>query len=103
MEPAPPVVCTLTTKSLARRRLEWADLRAIAFDAKELRRGAIVELPLDRYEDVADLVARELTCCGTWLDIELRRKTDRLVMRIITSNPDGVELIRKMAGLAKAD
>ena len=93
-----PVVCTLTTGDLASQALEWTDLQPLARSRTPLPDGARTTYGLENATAIEDLTRRELECCGSWLEIETER-TDVLTLIITTDNPEGVELIRTLAGL----
>jgi hypothetical protein len=93
-----PVSCTLDTGDLAAQAVEWSDLRPIILTAVALPTGARTTYALEHAEAVEDLAHREIGCCGSWLDIETTR-TDVLTLTITTANPDGVGLVRALAGL----
>ena len=61
--------------------------------------GVRVELPAHLYESVADLVSREIECCGNWLELSLARKFDRLDLTLISKTEAGVTDIRSLVGL----
>ena len=98
--PPQPVVCTLTTKELAERSLEWDDLAPVALSREALPDGARATFALADADAIEDLASREMTCCGTWLRIETSR-TDVLEMELTTDNPEGLGLIRAMTGLSR--
>ena len=94
----PPVICTLTTKELAQRTLQWTDLGPLALDRTELASGVRSTYPPDLAEPIEALASAELDCCGSWLDIAVERG-DVVTLELTTSNPDGLEIIRRMAGV----
>lgn len=104
-EPVPPVVCTLTRKELVVRGLEWSDLSDLALTSEAIDGGVASTYPAELTDKLADLVNREMSCCGTWMNstveqlgaTEHRGKTVRL--ELTTTNPDGLDLIRRIAGL----
>lgn len=99
MNPKPqPVVCTLTTKELVERSLEWGDVAPLALSREALPDGARTTFSLDDADAVETLAMGERNCCGTWLRIETAR-TDVFTMVLTTDNPEGLGLIRSMAGL----
>lgn len=98
-DPAPPVVCTLTTKALARRSLEWTDLARLALSREPLPNGARTTFTLADADALEELAARERDCCGSWLHIRTAR-TDVFTMELTTDNSDGLGLIRSMAGFS---
>lgn len=90
----PPVVCLLTTKDRAQRRLEWADLGPLALTRESVAGGVASTFALADAEAVEDLARRELDCCGGWLRITTERAADHLRLVVTTDNPDGVAVIR---------
>ncbi|MDW3217769.1 MAG: hypothetical protein R8F63_04075 [Acidimicrobiales bacterium] len=96
--PPPPVTCTLTTKELAGRTLEWGDLGPRALDRTELENGVRTTYPLAMAGPIERLATAERACCGSWLDIEVRLD-DVLTLELTTSNPDGLAIIRAMSGI----
>ena len=97
-ETVPPVVCSLTTKALATRTLEWTDLRGLALSRERLADGARSTFDLADAEAIDRLAAQEIDCCGTWLDITTTR-SDVLTLELTTENPEGLDLIRTMVGI----
>ncbi|GJM39117.1 MAG: hypothetical protein DHS20C19_24840 [Acidimicrobiales bacterium] len=95
----PPVTCTLTTKALAQRTLEWRDLGPLALERTELDDGVRSTYPLDLATPIEQLAGAERACCGSWLDIEVTR-TDVVTLELTTTNPEGLAIIRSMAGIA---
>lgn len=95
----PPVTCTLTTKELAQRTLQWGDLGPLAIDRTELENGVRTTYPLDMATPIDRLATAERACCGTWLDIRLTR-ADVVTLELTTTNPEGLAIIRSTAGLA---
>ena len=91
--------CTLTPKAMVKQQLEWADLIEIAIDRRAAPNGADMEFPSDRYEPLADLVARELACCGSWLTLELERRGSRIRLTATSDTDENTAAIRSMAGL----
>ena len=91
-----PVVCTLTTKALATRSLEWADVVPLAQSVTLIDGGAAAVFGLEHAAAIADLADREADCCGTWLHASVTTDAGAVHLRITTENPDGVELIRSM-------
>lgn len=95
----PPVVCTLTTKALAERALEWSDLATLALSALEIEDGVVSTYPLADADRIEALAAAEVNCCGTWLDIATARG-EVFTLTLTTTNPEGLDLIRAMSGLS---
>lgn len=93
----PPVVCTLTTRELATRRLELADLATLALTRQEIPGGLRTTYPVANAAAIDDLVGREDLCCGSWLDLRLT-VDHQVTLEATTSNPEGVELLRSMFG-----
>jgi hypothetical protein len=101
IQPAPPpVVCTLTTKALAERSLEWSDIRPMALSNEALPTGARSTYRLADADAIEDLATREISCCGSWLTIKTTR-SDVLTMTVTTDSLEGVDLIRTMTGLSR--
>ena len=94
----PLVICTLTTKELARRALQWTDLGPLALDRTELPNGIRSTYPLELADAIEQLASAELDCCGSWLNIAVRRR-DVVTLELTTGNPDGLEIVRRMAGV----
>ena len=99
VEPAPPVVCTLTIGRRERQQLEWADLVEHSLSRCEIEGGAESTFPLELADQIEELAGREIACCGSWLQVAHERGDDVLRLRLTTANPDGVALIRSMSGL----
>lgn len=99
VETPPPVVCTLTTGPLAKQYLEWTDLAAHVATRTAIEGGAESTYPLDLADQIEDLADREVACCGSWLQIEHERNDHTIRLRLTTTSPDGVDLIRSMSGL----
>jgi hypothetical protein len=95
-----PVVCTLTTKDRASQSLQWNDLRGLARSGETIPTGARTTYNLEHADAIEDLARREIGCCGSWLDIRITRD-DVLTLVITTENPEGVDLIRNIAGVEK--
>lgn len=93
-----PVACTLTTKQLAARRLDWADLHRHAVSVVAVPRGAAVMLPGSLAPDVARLVAAERRCCA-FLTITTERIDGLVRLEITSENPDGRPIAAALAGL----
>ena len=91
-------MCTLTTKALVERSLEWSDLRSLALSREALPDGARTTFALADADALEHLASREMSCCGSWLRIETAR-SDVFTMELTTDNPEGLGLIRSMAGL----
>ena len=89
----------LTSRTGADFWLEWATLHEVALDVALIGGGVRVELPAHLYESVADLVSREIECCGNWLELSLARKFDRLDLTLISKTEAGVTDIRSLVGL----
>lgn len=98
-----PVVCTLTTKQLVTRRLEWQSIGDDALDRQQIDGGVALWFPAELADDVADLADREQGCCGSWLDTAVSVEGDRIRLEVTTENPDGYPVIIAMAGLAGED
>ena len=96
---APPIVCTLTIGRLDQQWLEWTDLASHALAHREIPGGVTSWYPTELADQIEELAARELDCCGSWLQIEHERTNERLQLRLTTTNPDGVAFIRSLSGL----
>lgn len=96
----PAIVCTLKPKELATRRLEWSDLSALAVSFEQLPNGVASSYPLELRDDIEDLVDRERSCCGSWMDSALGEVHGLLRLELTTSNPDGVAVIHAMTSTA---
>lgn len=99
VEPAPPVVCTLTIGRRALQQLEWSDLAEHSITRREVDGGVESTFPLTLADQIEELADREISCCGSWLQIAHERVGDVLRLRLTTANPEGVALIRSMSGL----
>lgn len=99
----PPVVCTLTTKGLAERSLEWSDLADHVLTRTAVDGGVTSTYPLAMAGQIEDLANRELSCCGTWLVIDHRRGDEQFHLTLTTTNPEGLGLIRAMSGILASD
>ena len=64
----------------------------------ELANGVRSTYPAELAEPIERLAAAERDCCGTWLDIVVAR-SEVVTLELTTSNPAGLDLIRRMAGL----
>ena len=93
------VDCTLDLRTQQTQALEWATVHEVALDVAPIGGGVRVELPAHLYESVADLVSREIECCGNWLELSLARKFDRLDLTLISKTESGVTDIRSLVGL----
>ena len=98
-EMAPPVVCNLTIGRRERQQLEWSDIAEHAVSRFSVEGGAESMFPLKFADQVEELADREIACCGSWLQIAHERTADGLRLRLTTTNPEGVALIRSMSGL----
>lgn len=101
-EPVPPVVCTLTIDKLAEQKLEWSDLAPLALSREDIAGGTASTYPLKLADKIEDLAEREISCCGSWLTIAHERHDDHLALRLTTTNPEGVDLIRSFSEVASA-
>lgn len=90
------VDCTLDLRTQQTQALEWATVHEVALDVAPIGGGVRVELPAHLYEAVADLVAREIKCCGSWLELGLARKFDRLELTAVSRTAHGEMVIREM-------
>ncbi len=95
----PPVVCTLTTLEMAAQTLEWVDLAPLALSRHDVDGGVASTYPLVLADQIEELASRETSCCGSWLTIAHERGDDEFRLRLTTTNPDGVDLIRSFSGL----
>jgi hypothetical protein len=98
-EAPPPVVCTLSLGKLGAQQLEWSDLAPLALTREAVDGGAESTYPLALADQIEELAAREIDCCGTWLSIEHERGPDELRIKLTTRNVDGVAIIRSFSGL----
>ena len=94
----PDVACTLSTKGRSAQVLEWVDLAKRAIDSTEVAGGVASTFPVELAAELEDLVDREVSCCGTWLDLTLTRSGDTVRLELTTANPDGLALVRSIAG-----
>lgn len=92
----PDVACTLTLEALTDQARAWADLTALAVASAEIPGGSQSVYPATHAERIEELVGRERTCCGSWMDITIDRTADEVTLDITTTNPDGVATIRAM-------
>ena len=99
VETPPPVVCTLANGPLTQQKLEWTDLAAHAATRTAIEGGAESSYPLDLADQIESLADREVACCGSWLQIAHERDDHVIRLRLTTTNPEGVDLIRTMSGL----
>ena len=95
----PPVVCNLTIGRRAQQQLEWTDLGDHATTRTPIDGGVESVFPLELAGQIEELADRELACCGSWLDISYQRESTAFRLRVTTTNPDGVDLIRSLSGL----
>ncbi len=98
-EPPPPVVCTLSLGKRAAQQLEWSDLAPLALTRAAVEGGAESTYPLALADQVEELAAREISCCGSWLTIKHERRQDDLRIELTTHNVEGVAMIRSLSGL----
>lgn len=98
-EAIPPVVCTLSLGKKSDQVLEWRDIRTLALSREAIENGVTSTFPLEVADKVEDLADREISCCGSWLEINHRRDAGALYLTLTTRNPEGLELIRSMSGL----
>ncbi|MFV1990027.1 MAG: hypothetical protein ACC652_04730 [Acidimicrobiales bacterium] len=99
----PPVVCTLVDGELSTRGLEWNDVGALSLTAEGIESGVVTTYPIEIADQIEDLCNREIGCCGSWLNIETSRLDQAIRVEITTSNPDGLGIIRSIAGLTSDD
>ena len=95
----PPVVCTLSSGALAEQQLEWADLAPLATTHTEVDGGVASTYPLELADQIEALAGREIACCGSWLQIAHERADNELRLRLTTTNPEGLGVIRSLSGL----
>lgn len=100
MEPLPPTALRSSNTTSTARCLEWEQLLELIVEFHELGNGVVVDLPANRYEDVVDLIDREVESSGEWLNLSLGRKENVILLTATSENPDGHSLIRSMMGLA---
>ena len=93
-----PVVCTLTTKQLAERVVEWSDLHRHALSVARVDGGAALMLPGSLAADVEALAAAERQCCA-FLTITTERIDGLLRLEVTSANPDGRSIAEAIAGL----
>lgn len=96
---APPVVCTLSLGKRAVQQLEWSDLAPLALTREAVDGGVVSTYPLALADQIEELAAREISCCGSWLAIRHERRHDDLRIELTTHNADGVAMIRSFSGL----
>lgn len=94
-----PIDCNLGGEARAGQELEWSTLSSFASAASEIRGGVRVELPAAMYGEVADLVERELACCGSWLNLRLTRQGSEIVLIATSTTEEGAATIRNMVAL----
>lgn len=99
MEPDRSAPDSRTPSEQTQSRFAWAQLQTIVLDSQETSTGFVVDLPADRYEDVIDLVERELDLCGGWLSLTVERKQELILLTASTDDLEGQSLIREMVGL----
>jgi len=63
------------------------------------RRVATATFPLALSDAVADLAARERSCCGSWHRIAIERDDGAVHVTLTAEHPDGVAAARSLAGL----
>lgn len=93
-----PIVCTLTPSAARGQLAEWTDLKGHATDVVELADGVRMHLPAGLAEQVADLAARESSCCA-FLEIASTIDEGELVLDITSANRDALPVIRRLAGI----
>lgn len=92
------LTCTLDAVSQAHRRLEWADLAALALSSEHLADGVASTFPLEIGDAVLDLVAREERCCGSWLAATTQQVDGVIRLTITSEQPEGQATIKRVAG-----
>lgn len=95
----PPVVCNLTIGRRVEQELEWADLAQHAESRTAISGGVESTFSLELADQIEELADRELACCGSWLNIAHQRDAKNFRLRLTTTNPEGISLIRSMSGL----
>lgn len=55
--------------------------------------------PLDRADDLDELVERERGCCGSWMELTVAHLDHAVRVEVTTANPEGVPLLAAMVGL----
>ena len=93
-----PVVCTLSTKQLAERTIEWTDLHRHALSVVQVDGGAALMLPGSLAADVEALAAAERQCCA-FLTITTERLDGLVRIEITSDDPDGRPIAEAIAGL----
>jgi len=95
-----PIVCTLVDKALAERTLEWTDLADLRLSSERIDSGVASTYPVERAAQIEELANREAQCCGSWLSSNITQLQDTVRLELTTQNPDGIDLIIAMSGLA---
>lgn len=88
------VVCNLSIGERPERLLEWSDLHSHALASAPLPDGFSWQFDADMSDAVESLAAREIDCCGSWLDAKTQRLDGRIELKVTTSDAGGLEVIR---------
>ncbi|MEZ5380231.1 MAG: hypothetical protein R2754_00390 [Microthrixaceae bacterium] len=92
-----PVVCTLGRRDAEAQALEWVDLQRLAIHSVPLATGARMTFAAEHASWIADLVARETTCCA-FLKITTTLDGDVVVLEITSENPAALDVIAALSG-----
>ena len=93
-----PVACTLSAVDAASQAQEWVELQGRVLGVEAVPGGAAMQLPADLADVVADLAAREASCCA-FLDISHAVAGDVLTLTMTSQNPDAAPVIRALTGV----
>lgn len=80
-------------------RIEWSYLRSVATDVEHVRGGARVELSALNYNEIVDLVNRDRRRNGEWLELDLARQDDLLLLTATSNTVGGQTIICSQLGL----
>ncbi len=91
----------VSTATVLNWRLEWSNVWEIAADVHPIRGGVRLVLPALHYNEIVDLVNREMQCCGSWLEMNLVRQDDVIILDTIASTDQGQSILRALVGLGE--
>lgn len=94
------LTCTLDATAQSHRRLEWADLCALALSSERVTNGVVSTFPLELADDVVDLATREGTCCSSWLTATTQRVGSVIRLSITSEDCNGQATIHRIAGVS---
>ncbi len=99
-DPLGSVVCNLSIGKRPERLLEWSEVGRLAIETEELDDGIQWQFHDHMAGAVESLAAREIDCCGSWLDATTSRSDGRIRLRVTTSHAAGLDVIRRLSQAA---